>query len=86
MTYSLLSRKATKARKTHSCIWCCSLVSAGSQYVRECSTYDGHFQNFAWHEACRKAADTYFDESGNEEFTSGNEMPFYALYQLEMTT
>ncbi|UXS01142.1 hypothetical protein [Agrobacterium tumefaciens] len=83
MSYSLLSRKLTKARIPHRCIWCCHEVLVGSLYVRECSTYDGHFQNFAWHEACRKDADDYFDDGGCENFTSGNDMPFYALYELE---
>ncbi|WP_331373817.1 hypothetical protein [Sinorhizobium chiapasense] len=85
MSYSLLSRSATRARKEHRCIWCCHRILIGSQYVRENSTYDGHFQNFAWHEACRKDADNHFDEYGDNEFTSGNEMPFQALYQLEIS-
>ncbi|MQW06623.1 hypothetical protein [Sinorhizobium meliloti] len=83
MSYSLLSRTLAKSRKEHQCIWCCHQILTGSHYVREISTYDGHFQNFAWHEACRKDADQYFVESGAEEFTSGNEMPFHALYELE---
>lgn len=83
MSYSLLNRSATKARKAHQCIWCCYPVLVGSQYVRENSVYDGHFQNFAWHEACRKDADDYFNDGGCEEFTSGNDMPFQALYELE---
>lgn len=83
MSYSLLSRAAVKARKAHSCIWCCHPILPGSQYVREASIYDGHHQNFAWHEACRKDADDYFDDGGCEEFTSGNNMPFHALYELE---
>lgn len=84
MSYSLLNRSAVSARKEHRCIWCCCAILTGSQYVREASTYDGHFQNFAWHEACRKDADDYFDDVGEGEFTSGeNDMPFFALYQLE---
>lgn len=83
MSYSLLKRSATKARKEHVCIWCCFPILSGSQYVRETSTYDGHFQNFAWHEACRKDADEYFG-NGEIEFTPGDaEMPFLALYELE---
>lgn len=85
MTYSCLSRKRVRARKEHHCIWCCHPTLVGSAYVRENSVYDGHFQNFAWHEACRKDADDHFDAGGDEEFTSGNEMPFHALYQLEVT-
>ncbi|ASY56451.1 hypothetical protein [Sinorhizobium sp. CCBAU 05631] len=84
MSYSLISRTLTKARKDHQCIWCCYPVLLGSHYVREISTYDGHFQNFAWHEACRKDADDYFAKTGDGEFGSNNEMPFHALYELEV--
>ncbi|YP_010115368.1 hypothetical protein PBC5_gp51 [Sinorhizobium phage PBC5] len=83
MSYSLLDRSAIKARKPHSCIWCGHPILAGSQYVREASIYDGHFQNFAWHEACRKDADDYFDEVGEGELPDDSEMPFFALYQME---
>lgn len=83
MSYSLLSRKQVCAHKEHQCIWCCYPIVSGSKYVRENSVYDGGFQNFAWHEACRKDADDYFNEGGCEEFTPGNDMPFFALYELE---
>ena len=84
MSYSLLSRSAKTARKGHRCIWCGLPIFSGSQYLRETSTYDGDFQNFAWHEACRKDADDYFHDEGEAEFCPGeNEMPFHALYQLE---
>ncbi|KQZ96796.1 hypothetical protein ASD74_05945 [Rhizobium sp. Root564] len=83
MSYALLRRATVKARKSHACIWCCNEVLPGSQYIRENSIYDGHHQNFAWHEACRHDAERYFDDGGCEEFTSGQEMPFHALYQLE---
>lgn len=86
MSYSLLNRSATKARKAHACVWCGHSVLAGSQYVRESSIYDGGFQNFAFHEACLKAADDYFSEIGEGEFPEGSEMPFFALYQLEAQT
>lgn len=85
MSYSLLSRKQTVARKQHHCIWCCCPILAASHYVRESSTYDGHFQDFAWHEACRKDADDYFG-NGESEFTPGDaDMPFHALYRLEVS-
>jgi len=83
MTYSLLSRKSVTAIKQHCCIWCYQPILEGSRYERENSVYDGSFQNFAWHEACRKDADDYFDDGGCEEFTSGMPMPFQALYDRE---
>lgn len=83
MGFHEVSRKSTIARKPHRCIWCCWPILAGSRYFRERSVYDGSWQNFAWHEACRKDADTSFLETREEEFTSGQEMPFLALYQLE---
>ncbi len=86
MTYHCFSRRQVRARDTHYCVWCCAAVLPGSHYVREHSVADGSFQNFAWHEACRKAADDWFDEAREEEFISGNDMPYYALYQLEKHT
>ncbi|BCH56029.1 hypothetical protein RvVAR031_36390 [Agrobacterium vitis] len=83
MSYNLLSRKLTRSTKQHQCVWCCHSIIRGSYYVREISTYDGHFQNFAWHESCRKDADQYFEDGNHEEFTSGNDMPFFALYEIE---
>lgn len=85
MTYHCFSRDLVTARKQHCCIWCCHPILVGSHYVRERSVYDGGFQNFAWHEACRKEADDWFDQTREEEFISGNEMPFVALYKLEAT-
>jgi hypothetical protein len=57
----------------------------GSLYRRESSVYDGAFQNFAWHEACLMDADEWFAETRQEEFTSGHQMPFLALYNLDAT-
>lgn len=83
MTYHCFSKQQTRARKKHVCIWCCQYVLVGSRYIREHSVYDGQWQNFAWHEACLQDAEAHFDETREEEFISGNEMPFYALYKLE---
>lgn len=83
MSYHCFSRRLVAARKPHVCVWCSRPVVQGSFYIRENSVYDGGFQNFAWHEACRKDADDWFAESGEEEFISGQEMPFAALYALE---
>lgn len=83
MSYSLLSLSRTKARKLHACVWCGHAILRGSTYLREVSTYDGEFQNFAWHEACLKASEEYFETFGETEFTSDNEMPFFALYAIE---
>jgi DUF1680 family protein len=57
MGYSLLSRSAVRARKTHSCVWCCYPILTRSQYVRGASIYDGHHQNFALHKVCRNDPD-----------------------------
>lgn len=84
MTYHLFSERKARARKPHACIWCCLQILPGSTYVREHSVYDGSWQNFAWHEACRADAITWFNETREEEFISGHEMPFYALYQIEV--
>ncbi len=83
MSYSLLSRSAPRARKPHRCIWCGYPTIVGSKYVREASVYDGQMQNLAFHEACVKASDDYFNEVGEGEFPDDGEMPFFALYQLE---
>lgn len=83
MSYSLLNRSATKARKEHTCMWCGHAVIAASRYVRETSVYDGTMQSFAFHEACMKANDEYFNDVGEGEFPEDAEMPFFALYQLE---
>lgn len=85
MTYSCLSLAKTTARKPHVCVWCCNDILLGSIYLRERSVADGYFQNFAWHEACNKDADSYFADTGDDTFISGNEMPFLALYKLERT-
>lgn len=85
MAYHCFSMKATVACAPRRCIWCYSAILAGSTYRRERSVYDGQFQNFSWHEACRSAADEHFNDTGEEDFTSGNEMPYQALYQLEAT-
>lgn len=86
MSYHCFSEKSVRARKPHRCIWCSYPVLEGSIYVREQSVYDGRHQNHAWHEACRKDACEHFEESGEGEFHSGNEMPFGALFRLEMMT
>jgi hypothetical protein len=83
MAYHLFSEKLSVARKPHRCIWCCLPTLVGSTYIREHSVYDGGWQNFAWHEQCRADAMAYFRETREEEFVSGNDMPYHALYQLE---
>lgn len=83
MSYHLFSKTLRTASKPHHCIWCCLPTLVGSKYIREHSVYDGHFQNHAWHEACWADSQSYFAETREEEFISGNDMPFYALYALE---
>ena len=82
--YHMFSRALTRARKPHRCIWCSRPVLLGSYYLREHSVFDGSFQNFAWHEACNADAQQFFKGSDEEEFHSGNDMPFSALYDLEI--
>lgn len=84
MSFHLFSLDHTRAKlSTHKCIWCCQPILARSHYVREHSVYDGAFQNFSWHEACRADAEKAWEGLYETEFTSGHEMPFYALYCLE---
>jgi len=84
MAYHLFRRLLVTARKDHHCIWCCDRILSGSRYLREASVFDGRHQDFAWHEACNKAARDYFADGGDETFISGEEMPFRALYDLEV--
>jgi hypothetical protein len=84
MSYSLLKSRRVVARKAHQCVWCGHSILKNSHYERENSIYDGEFQNFAWHEACRKASYAAFDETHEEEFMPGdNQMPFFDLYKAE---
>lgn len=85
MTYHCFSRQLVKARKPHRCVWCSYPILLGSSYLREHSVYDGRFQNFAWHEACSADAERWFKETREEEFYSGHDMPFHALYALELS-
>lgn len=84
MTYHLFSARRTKARKKHQCAWCSYEVAPGSIYIRERSVYDGRHQSLAWHEACRKADRDTHRKDYEYELYGDNEMPFYALYHLEM--
>lgn len=84
MAYHLFSRRLVVARKDHRCVWCFNPILSGSRYLREASIFDGRHQDFAWHEACNKAAQDYFADTGDETFISGEEMPSRALYDLEI--
>lgn len=85
MSYHCFSEKHQTAREPHQCIWCCHVILRGSKYVRERSIFDGHHQNFAWHEACRADAIAGWEAGADKEFISDNEMPFFALYQIEVS-
>jgi len=52
MSYDLISKTTPRARKDHRCIWCGGTIEKGHKYIRERSTYNGEFQNHAWHEVC----------------------------------
>lgn len=60
MSYSLVSQQQLDARKAHKCIWCGQEVPKGSNYIRERSTYDGQWQNFAWHLECKRDSFQHF--------------------------
>lgn len=84
MSYSLLRLRRIRARRAHSCIWCGRPIGCQSIYWREKSVYDGYFQNFAWHEACRKDSQDNHFSSYVEEFTPGeNEQPFRNLAMVD---
>lgn len=86
MSVSTLSRKRSVARKPHRCIWCGQTVLTGSQYERQQIIIDGYFQSNAWHEACLVGFDERWDKTREEEFDPGEQdMPFHALYQLEVS-
>lgn len=87
MSVSTLSRKRSTARKPHQCVWCGCSVLTGSRYERQHIIIDGEFQSNAWHEACLTGFDGFWKETREEEFIPGEqEMPFFALYQMEATT
>lgn len=82
MSYSLISARKIVAIKPHNCTWCGLQIAKGARYLREKSTYDGHWQNFAWHEACREFSWEHFRHE--EEFLPGeNEQPFPNLMRVD---
>ena len=84
MSYHCFSEKLTTAKDDHRCIWCGHRILRASKYIRERSIYDGRHQNMAWHEACRSDANSAYRHCSEYEFMPGdNEMPFFALYQLD---
>lgn len=60
MSYSLVSQRRVQSIKPHKCDWCGMIIPKGTRYVREKSTYDGYWQDSAWHEACRKHSYEHF--------------------------
>ena len=68
MSYQLISETRPKARKQYDCIWCVEKIAAGEAHIHEVSKYDGELQDHRWHPECHEAAQTYFRESGEEEF------------------
>ena len=76
MSYALFSMNDRKARKQHRCIWCGQAIKPGDHYIDERSVYDGAIQRHRWHPECRGAADDYFRDFNEEEFTPyDNERP-----------
>jgi len=68
MSYQLLSKTEPVARKEYCCIWCPGKILKGEKHVHESSKYDCDFQDHRWHPDCWKAAQTFFCETGEEEF------------------
>lgn len=78
MSYSLISQTQVTARKDHKCIWCGQVVPKSTSYLRERSTYDGHWQNFPWHLECKRSSFEHFRYA--EDFVPyENERPDYRL-------
>ena len=76
MSYALISERAHKALKRYRCIWCGEQIPIGTQYVREFSVYDGDVQKHKWHPECKGAAEEFFRENGEDEFSPWeNERP-----------
>lgn len=79
MGYALISERAHKAFKRYRCIWCGESILPGQQYVREFSTYCGDIQRHNWHPECKGAAEDFFREEGEDEFSPyENERPMTA--------
>ncbi|MBB3315152.1 hypothetical protein FHT77_000994 [Rhizobium sp. BK181] len=87
MSFVGLGSKRVTARKAHVCVWCGHRILIGARYDRQSGIMDGDFQSNAWHEACLRGFDAYYDETRETEFEpEEHEMPFFALYQLETQT
>lgn len=85
MTYHRFALTLSRAKFEHHCVWCCQPILTHSYYLREQSVYDRQFQNFNWHEACHNDAEARWKDGADEEFVSGNDMPFHALFQIELS-
>ena len=68
MSYQLLSKTEPKARKAYTCIWCAEKVVKGEKHFHVVGKYCGELQDHRWHPECWAAQETYFLESGEEEF------------------
>ena len=76
MSYTFFSMINRKARKAHRCIWCGQTIKPGEHYIDERSVYDGAIQRHRWHLECKDAADEYFRDFHEEEFSPyDNERP-----------
>src|ERR1035437_214709 len=69
MSYQLISKTLPKARKEYPCIWCSEKILIGEIHLKEVGEFEGDFQSNRWHEECHNAAQMYFEESGENEFT-----------------
>jgi len=70
--YNLISTTKPNAKKEYDCIWCSEKILKGEQHVKEVGEYQGDFQSNRWHQECHNAAQLYFEESNENEFTPHN--------------
>jgi len=67
--YNLISTTKPTAKKEYDCIWCSEKILKGEQHVKEVGNYQGDFQSNRWHQECHCAAQLYFSENNENEFT-----------------
>lgn len=69
MSYQLIRETFPCARVKHRCIWCGESILIGEKHRREISKYD-ELQDFRWHLECCGAAQDYFIDTHESEFSA----------------
>ena len=67
--YNLISTTKPTAKKEYDCIWCSEKILKGESHVKEVGNYDREFQSNRWHQECHDAAQLYFSENDETDFT-----------------